>query len=246
MPAPTASIPTIASPSGYQRAEYDRPQEKQDRGGHDGNHARHDGDTAFSAEERQPVGQLRVLELVIADSSDNAGKNTDKRIRNLVKRQRLTGFSQATERGGDDACESRFVIISQDTSTPARQCRRYRPPFRRATPICKQDRHGGAVHQRKRRLHQKISDLSGRSGDFTSLHGRRAEQISDTGKDTAIGRHATGSIRDFPSFCKYFIVLGFPLFVFSRPGFRELLYSSGHFCPLRIPFRLIPPTDFPS
>ena len=77
-----------------------------------------------------------------------------------------------------------FVIISQENQS-CQSCRAVMiVSHSHRNAHCKQDRHGGAVHQRKRRLNHKISDQSGRSGDLASLHGRRAEQISDTGKDT--------------------------------------------------------------
>ena len=43
----------------------------------------------FAAEKCQPVRKLRSLELVITGCSDDTGKNTDKRVCNLVECQRL-------------------------------------------------------------------------------------------------------------------------------------------------------------
>ena len=63
-----------------QNAEDDRPDEQQNDRNNDGNNGSHDSNAALAAEERQPVRQLGVLELVVAGSTDDGGQDADEGV----------------------------------------------------------------------------------------------------------------------------------------------------------------------
>src|SRR5699024_1721464 len=83
---------------GHQAAVNNRPDEQQDGCNDDREHGGDDGDAAFAAEESQPVRQLGALELVVADSADNAGDDADELVLDVVERNVRLGAGD----GGDD------------------------------------------------------------------------------------------------------------------------------------------------
>src|SRR5699024_6270049 len=72
------------------------PHEQQDHGHHDGNQTSDDGHAALAAEEGQPVRQLGVLKLVVAQTGDQTSQNADEGVGNL-RESNVVGAG-----GGDD------------------------------------------------------------------------------------------------------------------------------------------------
>ena len=63
-----------------QRAKDDGPDEQQNDGHQNGDHAGSNGNEALAGEECQPVRQLDILELVVAGSAHNSGQNADEGV----------------------------------------------------------------------------------------------------------------------------------------------------------------------
>ena len=84
--------------------EQKRPYEQQNSRYQNGNHACNDGNAALAAEECQPVRKLRVLELVVAQGTDDTGKNSDERVCNLVECKSLgCAVSDRRHDGGNNS-----------------------------------------------------------------------------------------------------------------------------------------------
>ena len=90
-----AAYETAVAEVGNQHTEDHGPHEQQDHGNDDGNQTGDNGHAALAAEEGQPVRQLGVLELVVAQTGDQTSQDADEGVGNL-------GESHIVGAGGGD------------------------------------------------------------------------------------------------------------------------------------------------
>ena len=176
-----------------QSAEHHGPHEQQDGRNHNGDHASHDGHAALAAEEGQEVRQLGVLELVVAQTTDQTGQDADEGVGDLgeshivgasgiddtlsIQRQHVgsngghhIGVQQAGDhqpRGQSSQTSSAILVISHTN----------------ADTDGKQNSH--VVDQSATGLDQEETNNLESALNGAALHSIGAESVTDTHQDTA-------------------------------------------------------------
>ena len=203
MPAPTPPRldDRVAQPN--QTGEDEGPDEQQDRGHDDGDQSGDDGNAALAAEESQNVRQLGALELVVADSADDAGQDADEGVLNLAEGEGLDlVVGNCGHQGGDDAGVEQLgdhevgdhagqrsgavVVIGQADCDADRE----------------QDMH--VVDQGTAGLDQEKADHLKETGDFAALHGGRAQRIANAHQNTADRQCSYGKHQCFAELLQLF------------------------------------------
>ena len=177
-----------------QSAVNDRPYEEQDGSHDDGNDCGNDCNAALTGEERECVGQLGVLELVVASSTDDTSEDTDELGLDLGESRIDRLNSNAGQRTNDSGLQElghhqpRYQT-GQTGGTIVVLCH--------TDGNADSEQPGHVVDQRAASLNQEEADDLKGARHVTTLHGGGTERVTDAHQDTADGQTCDGKHQRF-------------------------------------------------
>ena len=175
-----------------QNAEDDRPDEQQNDRNNDGNNGSHDSNAALAAEERQPVRQLGVLELVVAGSTDDGGQDTDEGVAgDLAESNVIDGaFFQGTDSTDNAGAEQ---LLHHQEADQASQTGRAVMVIRQTHSSADGEQPSHVVDQSATGLdQQETNGVRSTGGSTLSAHNGGSERITNAHQDTTDGQRSYG------------------------------------------------------
>ena len=182
---------------GNQNAEDDGPDEQQNDGNHDGNNGGHDSNAALAAEERQPVRQLGILELVVAGSTDDGGQDADEGVAgDLAESNVIDGaFLQRADSADNAGAEQ---LLHHQEADQTGQTGSAVMVIRQTDGSADGEQPSHVVDQGAAGLDQQETESVSETGSCAlSTHNSGSESVTDAHQDTTDGQCSNGKHKSF-------------------------------------------------